>query len=98
MDSMQKMMLKNATAIVMMDEFLKRNKDSIVASVGPIKRNPDFWGFELTSDSGERISVAIPPDSKTLEIFFKDEIYYPEENELPAILLQMKNGAYQPSG
>jgi hypothetical protein len=90
------MMLNNAKAIVMMDEFLKRNKDSIVASVGEIKRNPNFWGFELKSNAGERISVAITPDYKTLEIFFKDEIYYPDENELPAILLQMKTGTYKP--
>lgn len=94
MDSMQKMMLNNRKAVAIMDEFLKSNKDSIVASVGEIKRNPNSWGFELRSNSGDRISVAIPPDSKTLEIFFKDEIYYPEEDELPAILLQMKNGTY----
>lgn len=96
MDSLNKTMDKNAKAIVMMDDLLSRMKPSIVASVGEIKRNPKFWGFELTSDCGERISVIITPGFDMLEIFFKDESICPEEDELPAILLQMKNGTYKP--
>jgi hypothetical protein len=78
-----------------MKALLFRMRSSIEESVGPINYDPGSNAFRLVSDFGDRISVAIFPDSEELRILYKGEIIFPDESELPITLLKMKNGTYQ---
>ena len=96
MSSMYDMIAKMDNAKRIMGGVISRNRANIEAVVGPIVyHGPDSWVFELRSNYNERISVATPPDTLTLEILYKGDIHYPEESELPSILLQMKNGNFE---
>jgi hypothetical protein len=80
-----------------MKALLFRMRSSIEESVGPINYDRGSNAFRLVSDFGDRISVAIFPDSddsEELRILYKGEIIFPDESELPIILLKMKNGTY----
>jgi hypothetical protein len=87
-------MFKTATASAKMEALLERNRNSIEDSVGPVNHRQDSWLFDLSSNNGDRISVAIPSDTMTLEIFYKDKIYFSKESELSTILMQIKNGTF----